>query len=159
VEGDIREVQAGGPFDAALMMFAVLSYQISNEDVLAALTTARGHLNSGALLVFDAWYGPGVIADPPRERTKTVQTNGHSLARNTTASLEVRDHLCTVEFYLSGTAGEARETHVVRFFFPRELELYLELAGFESLLLAPFGAPEASLGEDTWNVMVVARAR
>ena len=39
--GDIRSIKLESEFDAALMMFAVLGYQLENKDVLAALKTAR----------------------------------------------------------------------------------------------------------------------
>src|SRR5262245_50414685 len=41
IEGDVTDVDAGGGFDAALMMFAVLGYQHTNDGVLDALRNAR----------------------------------------------------------------------------------------------------------------------
>ena len=59
-------------FDAALMMFAVLGYQVENRDVLAALKTARRHLEPGGLFIFDVWYGPAVLHQRPSERVKII---------------------------------------------------------------------------------------
>ena len=55
---------SGRPFDAALMMFAVLGYQLENADVLSALRTARRHLHPGGLLIVDVWSGPAVLHRP-----------------------------------------------------------------------------------------------
>src|ERR1043166_4836147 len=56
--GDVTSVRLGETFDAVLMMFAVLGYQTTNEQVLNALKTARCHLHDGGLLFADVWYGP-----------------------------------------------------------------------------------------------------
>jgi len=49
--GDIRSVKLESEFDAALMMFAVLGYQLENKDVLAALKTARQHVRTAGFAV------------------------------------------------------------------------------------------------------------
>jgi len=66
--GDLRDLDLGEQFDAVLMMFAVLSYQVTNEDVLAALGTVRRHLKPGGLFMADVWYGPAVLAQRPGDR-------------------------------------------------------------------------------------------
>ena len=60
VLGDVRSFDLGQTYDAAIMMFAVLSYQATNEDLAAAFTRVRRHLTPGGLLVADFWYGPAV---------------------------------------------------------------------------------------------------
>ncbi len=71
VQGDARKVNLHQTFDAVLMMFAVLGYQLSNDDVLAALRTVRQHLKPGGLFVFDVWYGPAVLSIRPGDRVKS----------------------------------------------------------------------------------------
>jgi len=68
LKGDVRDFDAGNTFDAALMMFNVLGYMTSNDDLLAALRSVRRHVRDGGLFVFDIWYGPAVAArtTPPR---------------------------------------------------------------------------------------------
>src|SRR5262245_4784257 len=73
-QGDIRHTELGRQFDAALMMFAVLGYQLENADVLAALKTARTHLARGGLFLFDVWYGPAVLQQKPSQRVKVMST-------------------------------------------------------------------------------------
>ena len=41
IQGDVRQVELGKTSDAALFMFAVLGYQLSNADVLAALEAVK----------------------------------------------------------------------------------------------------------------------
>jgi SAM-dependent methyltransferase len=157
-EDDIRRFDLNRTFDAALMMFAVLGYQLENRDVLAALLAARRHLSPGGLFLFDCWYGPTVISQRPSDRVKTVQTGDGPLTRFTSSVLDVRSHTCRVDFRVE-TGGQAtHETHAVRFFFPRELELFLDLAGFTLVRLGCFPDFRTDPDETAWNVMGVARA-
>ncbi len=125
-QGDIRTVQLHQQFDAALMMFAVLGYQLENSDVLSALKTARAHLQAGALFVFDVWYGPAVIHQGPSERIKVIPTRGGKILRVATSELDISRHLCRVTYHMwsfsdEGTVRETEETHMMRYFFPMEL--------------------------------------
>jgi SAM-dependent methyltransferase len=161
--GDAATVDAGSAFDAALLMFAVLGYQRTNDEVRRILMNARRHLRPGGLIVFDAWYGPGVLADPPGPRARIVETPDGPVARKATAELDVRNHLCVVRYRLShphenGATPVEEETHVVRYFFPMEIEAYLESAGFRLREMSPFGAPQGTPDARTWNVFVVAEA-
>lgn len=164
IEGDVRTVDAGGPYDAALMMFAVLGYQHTNDDAVATFANARRHLRPGGLLVFDTWYGPGVIADPPTSGSRAAETIGGTILRNVTSELDVRHHLCHVQYTLSrtdedGVTRMSRETHVVRYFFPMEIELLLGATGFELMAMSAFEDPDRDPDGRTWNVLVVAKAK
>ncbi len=159
LEGDVRNVDALGPYDAALMMFAVLGYQHTNSDVRATFANIRRHLRPGGLLIFDAWYGPGVLVDPPGAGSRIVATGEGAIERDVTSTLDVRRHLCTVEYALRRVGGDVtNETHVVRYFFPMELEMYLEAAGFTLRAMSAFDDPRREPDERTWNALVVAQA-
>jgi len=62
-QGDIRILDLGCTFDVVVAMFAVISYQTSNEDLAAAFRSARRHLKPGGLFVFDCWFGPAVLCN------------------------------------------------------------------------------------------------
>ena len=68
VVGDLRELDLGTTFDATIMMFAVLGYQVADEDLAAALAGVRRHLAPAGLFVADFWYGPAVLAQRPSDR-------------------------------------------------------------------------------------------
>ncbi len=164
VEGDVTTVRlAGSSFDAALMMFAVLGYQVTNEAVKAALRTVRAHLRPGALFVCDVWYGPAVLHVRPSERTKVVDAPGGQVIRSVRTELDSFAHRADVEYRVWRLQGkevlaEMRETHSMRFFFPQELALLFEAAGLELRELRAFGDSDAPPTEETWNVLAVGRA-
>lgn len=164
VLGDVRDARVGTTFDTVLMMFAVLGYQQSNADALAAIQTARAHLQPGGMFVFDVWWGPGVLRDPPGERVRTFEDKGDRVLRAATGKLDARQQLCTVSYRLLRLRGdrvveEITEDHVMRFFFPRELELLLDASGFDLVRIGAFPNIAEDVNDSTWNVSVIARAR
>lgn len=163
IEGDLRTLDLGRTFDAAVMMFAVLGYQIENEDVLAALATVRRHLKPGGLFAFDCWYGPAVLRDRPGERARTFRDGDREVIRVVRGDLNVLHHLATVRYELWAVHPGKKvvrdaETHQMRFFFPRELELFIKLAGLKPVVLAEFGHLDREPSEADWNLFGVAVA-
>ncbi len=163
VQSPIGALALGEKFDAAVMMFAVLCYHIENDDVLAALRAARAHLNPGGLLAFDIWYGPSVLTDRPGERVRVIEDGNTKTLRATGARMDTRRQVCHVDFRLWRFAGETvtsqtSETHPMRYFFPKELELFLSIAGFELARLGAFPDLDRDADDTTWNAMAVARA-
>jgi SAM-dependent methyltransferase len=161
--GDIRSVDAGQQFDAVLILFAVLGYQLENRDVAATLKTARRHLKKDGLLLFDVWYGPAVLHEKPSDRAKVIQTEEGRIMRVASAQLDVASHTCDVKYHLwrlidDRIASETQETHRMRYFFPKELDLFLESSGFTTARLGVFPDIDKDPTETTWNVMTVARA-
>jgi SAM-dependent methyltransferase len=160
---DIRSFQVEQSFDASLMMFAVLGYQLKNADVVAALRTARKHVRLGGLFIFDVWYGPAVLRHGPSERVKVIPTDRGQILRVASGELDVGRHLCKVSYRLWRIEGErlmgqAEETHLLRFFFPLELNLFLECSGFIPLRLGVFPDIDRDPETGTWNVLGLARA-
>ncbi len=162
-QGDIRRIDLERQFDVVLMMFAVLGYQLENADVVSSLRTARRHLRSGGLLVFDVWYGPAVLHQRPSQRIKVIPTPQGQILRVTSGELDTSRHLCAVYYHvwrLEGQrlVGETEETHSVRYFFPLELKHLLECSGFAPLRLGRFPEFDRELDDTTWNILGVARA-
>jgi SAM-dependent methyltransferase len=161
--GDVRTVRLGRSFDAAIMMFAVLGYQLSNEDVIAALTSVRAHLIPGGVFVFDVWYGPAVLAERPQPRERTISSPQETIHRRSDGKLDTRHHLCDVSFQVSRIEGgreieNLTENHRMRFFFPMELELFIGIAGFKLVSLRAFPGGDREPDDSTWNVVGTAIA-
>ena len=162
VQGDARTVDLNKKFDAVLMMFAVLGYQLTNENVLAALNTVRKHLNPGGLFVFDVWYGPAVLSVRPSERIKVIPTSDGKVIRAASGSLDTARHLAEVKYHLWRISGdkvvsETEESHQMRYFFPQELALFLSSCGLALQKITAFPSLEQPADENDWNVFAVAR--
>lgn len=161
--GDIRNIDLGRQFDAVVIMFAVLGYQLTNADVLSTLRTARQHLRVGGLLIFDVWYGPAVLHQRPSQRVKVINTENGQILRASEGQLEVNRQVCTIDFRVWYIEGDRlirsnEERHANRYFFPLELELFLQSTGFTPIRLGTFPDFDREPDETTWNVLQIARA-
>jgi SAM-dependent methyltransferase len=161
--GDLKDLRLEQKFDVVLMMFAVLGYQYTNEEVQTALQTVREHLEPGGVFIFDVWYGPAVLRIRPSDRVKLLPDGeGGQIVRVASGSLDITHHLAEVRYQLwqkrdNHILREAQEAHRMRFFFPQELALFLQHAGMEMVSLSDFGDLARQPDEDTWNVLGVGR--
>jgi SAM-dependent methyltransferase len=163
LQADVRTLALEERYDAALMMFAVLSYQLEDADVADALGGARRHLRPGGLLIFDAWYGPAVLRQKPSPRVKTVPTPAGAIRREAWGELIPGRPLCRVKFRLARTeegrvVAESEEDHTVRYFFPEDLARYLQGAGFDLVRLAAFPDLDREPDDTTWDALGIAQA-
>lgn len=162
-QGDVRTVQLNQQFDAVIMMFAVLGYQVSNADLAGTLATVRRHLRPGGLLVADFWYGPAVLRHGPSDRIHEHQVNGMGLLRLAQARMNTLEHRVDVRYRILQIQGqqvtaETEEEHAMRFFFPQELHYMASVAGLHLRHLGPCLALDAPLTDDTWNATAVFEA-
>ena len=158
VQGDVRTVRLDKTFDVVVSLFHVMSYQTRNQDLQAALTTIREHLKPGGLFVFDCWYGPAVLSDPPTVRIKRLEDDDTQVTRLAEPVMHPNENLVDVNYQVfikdkrTGAVDELRETHTTRYFFGPELHHFCELAGLTLERSSPFMA-EGKPGFDTWNVV------
>jgi SAM-dependent methyltransferase len=163
VQADVCEVRLDQRFDLVVMMFAVLGYQIADEDVLHALATCRAHLEPGGLLVFDVWHGPAVLAERPEERTRLIATPRGELERRSSGRLDESRDLCTVRFDVVERFGteivrETVEEHAMRYFFPERLTKSVQEAGFKDVRFSAFPTLDRVPTQADWNIVGVAVA-
>ena len=133
-KADIREYEPIQKFDAVISLFHVMSYQNSNDDILAAFRAARKALDRGGMFLFDVWYGPGVLSDQPAVRVKEIQTDKHKLIRVARPVMHDKTNVvdvCYEVLVIDKESNEAKminETYHMRYFFRPELEFYLKEA-------------------------------
>ena len=161
--GDVRTVRLGRTFDVAISLFHVASYQTTNDDLLAYFKTARAHLKSGGMFVFDAWYGPAVLTDRPVVRVKRVENETAALVRIAEPVWLPNENCVEVKYQLlvtnrtTGAIEEVRESHLMRYLFLPEVRLLLDVCGFR-LEHAEEWMTGASPGAHSWGVCFVAQA-
>ena len=161
LEGDITNVKLHKKFDVVISMFAVMSYQITNEAIVNVCKLAKESLNPGGLFMFDCWSGPAVLLERPALRIKEVRLNKRErIIRFSQPEIDIIKHIVKVNFRVlklkDNTFEETKETHQMRFLFPQEIRYFLEVAGFDKVDFYPFLELDRELTVKDWNMMVVA---
>lgn len=133
--GDATDLDLGQEFDVVIMMFAVMSYLVSNDDVLAAFNSVQRHLRPGGLFLADFWYGPGVLSESPQERSSSFAVDGAITHTRVRPSLELDRDVCRLEYQISqdGKDQVTIEIHEIRYFFIPEIEQTLQATGLKLL--------------------------
>jgi len=163
-QGDIRTARLARTFDVAISLFHVISYQVKNEDVLAAFKTARAHLDEGGLFLFDVWYGPAVLTDRPAVRIKRMADDRIEVTRITEPAMHPNESVVDVNFHVfvrdnaTGEVTETRETHCMRYFFRTEISLLAQASGF-SFAHGEEWLTAAPLGCQTWGASFALQAQ
>jgi SAM-dependent methyltransferase len=158
--GDVRNVDLGHKFDAVVSLFHVASYQTRTADLKAMFSTASRHLTKGGIFLFDFWYGPGVLSDPPVVRVRRMEGPDACVTRiaepHSHPELDVVDvnYEVLVTSKSSGQSSTLREQHRMRYLFLPELEEYLQSAGLRVRHAERWLG--GSLGSDCWNAVIVA---
>ena len=158
--GDIRTIRLNKQFDIVISLFHVISYQISNDDLRKALTTAYGHLNAGGVFIFDCWYGPAVLNDRPTERVKRLEDKDIEVIRLAKPVMCPNENIVDVNYHMTirdkanGKIENLEEIHQMRYLFKPEIIGLCERVGFKLLDVKEW-MTDKEPGLDTWSVYFV----
>jgi SAM-dependent methyltransferase len=161
-QGDLRQVRLDRKFDVVLSLFHVISYQTNNEDLLAAFETAKAHLVPGGILIFDVWYGPAVLSEPPTVRIKRLEDRSIQVTRIAEPVMEPNKNLVDVNYHIfikdliSSKIDEVREVHTMRYLFKPELELLLDRLQMQIVESGEW-LTDRQPGLNTWGVYFIVR--
>jgi SAM-dependent methyltransferase len=162
-QGDIRTVQLIERFDAVIALFHVISYQTTNDDVLAAFKSAREHIQGDGLFIFDVWYGPAVMTERPSVRVKRMVDDLAEITRIAEPYFLPNENRVDVKYHIfvrdlaSLAVTESRETHAMRYFFKPEIEGIADQTGFRCLHAEEWLSGK-EIGCDTWGCCFVLQA-
>lgn len=161
--GDARSLSLGRTFEAVTLLFHVMSYMTTDNQVDDVLAVAREHLEPGGFLLFDFWYGPAVVAMPPERRSRLIRDKeqGLEIERRTLPSWDKARNTVCIKYEIEtrdagGRSTRTSEEHVVRYFFDDGIEASLTRAGFRLHELREWlsAAPPT---EQTFGVYAAAR--
>ena len=130
-QGDIREIRLNRQFDVITSLFHVVSYQTTNQDLMAIFATVKKHLNPGGIFIFDVWYGPAVLSDRPSVRVKRLENESIQVTRIAEPLMYPNENLVDVNYdvfitdKITGVVEQLQEKHTMRYLFKPELENYL----------------------------------
>jgi SAM-dependent methyltransferase len=157
---DARTFNLQQSFDVAVSLFHVMSYHITHDDIKNTCTHIYDHLKPGGLFIFDCWYGPAVLSDPPVVRIKRVENNDVRVVRIAEPTTNYNKNYVDINFTLyvhdkkHNTIGCVQETHSMRYLFEPEMVQLFEQCGF-SFVAAYEWLVEKRPGATSWNVCFV----
>jgi SAM-dependent methyltransferase len=161
--GDIRSARVSRSFQSVISLFHVMSYQVTNDDLLAAFKTAREHLATGGAFIFDVWYGPTVLTDRPVVRVKRMADAQIDVTRLAEPVMRPNENVVEVNYHVfirnksSGVVSETKEKHLMRYLFKPEIEAFAVASGFVLQHCEEWMSAK-TLGFDTWGACFVLRA-
>lgn len=160
--GNAVSYRDGNKYDVVISMFAVMGYLTTNDDFLSGLKTARNHLDKNGLFIFDVWFGPAVLHQLPETRIQEFKNDGLKTIRLVRPRIDLLKQIAEIEYDVltfqdSKVIQEVKEIHRMRYFFPQELNLFLEVAGFSLKKLYPFMNKSDEPTINDWNISVVAK--
>ena len=156
--GDARSVRTGASYDAVISLFHVVSYQSTNADLAANFATARTHLRAGGLFLFDTWYGPAVLRDPPVTRIKRLEDEAISVVRLAEPVMHYNENLVDVHYEVqmqdkaTGAREQLTEVHRMRYLFAPELEMAANAAQMHTAFKYAW-MTRAQPGEHSWGAV------
>ena len=156
-QGDCTSSFLGDDFDTVISLFHVLSYQTSNEKILAMLNNAYRHLKPGGVFIFDYWHAPAVWHIGPTLRVKRVSNQQLSITRIAEPECLREQNIVKVKYQTfvedlkNKHISEIKETHEMRAFDTEEIKEFASQTGF-SLLHSEEWLTSQTPSKDTWGV-------
>jgi SAM-dependent methyltransferase len=134
-EGDVRTLRLNETFNAVTALFHVVSYQPTDADLAATFATAAAHLRPGGVFLFDCWYGPTVLHEPPEIRIKRAEDESIRVVRLCDPEMLADQNTVIVRYTIfvedkaSGSIRKIEESHRMRYLFTAEVERLLAGVG------------------------------
>jgi SAM-dependent methyltransferase len=161
-QGDLRSLKLDQSYDAVISIFHVMSYQTTNDDLLAAFASAKKHLNPGGVFIFDFWYGPAVLSDRPTPRLKRLENEQIEVIRLAEPKHYPNENRVDVRYQMfikdkqQETLEEFTESHPMRYLFKPEIELMLSISQMKLVDCREWSS-QREPGFETWSVYCVAK--
>jgi len=122
-------------FDVIISLFHVMNYQTENSELEKVFQNISNHLIENGLFVFDFWYGPAVLSDPPVVRIKKLENDDTQITRITEPVMRYNENIVDVNFEVmiedkkTHVVERINETHNMRYLFLPEIMYFAEKAG------------------------------
>jgi SAM-dependent methyltransferase len=142
-------------FETIISLFHVMSYQTENDELEKVFQNVSEHLEDGGLFIFDFWYGPAVLSDPPVVKIKRLEDDEVKITRITEPVMRYNENIVDVNFEVlieykrTHLLERLYETHKMRYLFLPEIEIFAKNTGFHIIDFYEWMSKE-SLSNDTW---------
>lgn len=159
---DTQSMPIKKQFDASIAMFNILGYQNTNEQIATTLQQVKTVTKNDGLFIFDCWYMPAVIKDPPTDRIKEITTKDAKVIRLTRSFLELDKDIVNITFRVLKLNGkkidsDTRESHPMRYFSLPEISYILKQNSFKLVQTYDWLDLNSAASGRRWDIFVVAR--
>jgi SAM-dependent methyltransferase len=154
------EFEFNRKFETIISLFHVMSYQTENNELEKVFQNVSTHLTGGGLFIFDFWYGPAVLTDPPVVKVKRLEDNEVKITRITEPIMHYNDNIVDVNFEViiedkkTQIIEKLYETHRMRYLFLPEIELFANMTGLKIVKSYKWMTYE-NLSSDSWYGLVI----
>jgi Predicted methyltransferase (contains TPR repeat) len=151
-------------FDTVISLFHVMSYQTENDELEKVFQNISEHLTDSGLFIFDFWYGPAVLTDPPVVKIKRLEDNEVKITRITEPVMRYNENIVDVNFEVmiedKGThlLEKLSETHKMRYLFLPEIEMLAKKNSYEVLDMNKWLTND-KLSDTSWYGLIVLKKR
>lgn len=164
IHKDFLTFTSSTKYHVVTSLFDVVSYMTTNNDVRSFFTNASTLLRNNGLLIFDCWYGPGVLLSRPKVMHQRYRNEQFTVHRKKTPTISYQTNTVSVLHQLTvfdkhHERSSFKETHVMRYFFYPELEGYLQLAGLKIIEWGTIGFPLVVPKNPPWSIYIVAQKK
>jgi SAM-dependent methyltransferase len=158
---DLRTLDLGRQFDAAVCMFDAIDYLPDNHDLTAALQRIAAHVRPQGLFVFDFWHAVPILRGHDPVRVREFPVDGGHLLRISKTVLDISQQVAKVEFRILAFEGDQllsdfSEVHTMRYFLSQEMRFILESTGWKVHHLCPAFDLDGIVDEKAWHLAAIA---
>jgi len=147
-------------FETIISLFHVMSYQTENDELEKVFKNISEHLTDGGLFIFDFWYGPAVLTDPPVVRVKRLEDEEVNITRIAEPLMRYNENIVDVNFEVivedkkTHVVEKLHEMHKMRYLFLPEIELLADKAELKVVKSYKWMTDE-DLSSDSWYGVIV----
>lgn len=161
--GDIAELRITKKFDVAVALFHVMSYLTCNSILIKSLKNINNHLKKNGLFIFDFWYGPAVLIQKPRLKTKIIKNANGLIKRIAVPKLCLDTNTVDIHYKIgiksikSSLKNKVDEHHIMRYFFLPELYLMLQMTNFKVINCLEWMSLNRNPSKHSWSGVIIAQ--
>lgn len=160
---DIRNYQGNEQFDSAVALSHVIGYQLNNESVEKMLVNIASLLTKNKIFLFNFYHEPALYLNGLKSMMKKVQSEHTKITRFSNASINSMENVLELEYHyiIENEDENLKQVNIkekMRYFTKKELEYYLNNAGFKVLDCLGHRT-NSTLSERDWNGIIIAKKR
>jgi hypothetical protein len=116
-----------------------MNYQTETRELEKVFHNISDHLDKDGLFIFDFWYGPAVLSDPPVVKIKRMEDKRDLVTRITEPVMYYNENIVDVNFEVIVEDKKSRcierinETHRMRYLFLPEIEYLAKNHGMRTI--------------------------